>query len=342
MAIFAPDVAIDLGTCNTLVYVRGRGIVISEPSIVVISSDDRHMVRAVGNEARILMGRTRDNLSAISPIQGGSLDEFGAAQVLITYFMRKAIGSSFLFRPRVLVAVPSGLSNIAKRAVMEAVHSAGGKQVILVEKALAAAIGSGLNAWEAVGSMVVDIGGGTTDTAVVSMGGIVVSQSIQVGGNRMDEAIINYLKRNSSMLIGNRTAEEVKIDLACAIPIAENRRVHIRGRDLLSSHAMNVEFTAAQAQEAMIEPCRNILASIKWVLERTPPDLSADIHHSCIHLTGGASQLPGLDRMIGVETGIPVAVARAPEDCTITGLGYFLENPDLITQLASSSFAKVV
>ena len=340
MSFFAPDIAIDLGSTNTMVYVRGRGVVISEPTLVVVSTEDRHLVRAVGDEAKYLLGRTRDTLTAIQPIQHGAISDFDCTEVLLKYFIQKAIGPSHLFKPRVLVAVPVGLPAVARRALTEAVRAAGGRHVYMVEKVLAAAVGSGLPIYDPVGTMVVDIGGGTTDAAIISMGGLVVSQSIHVGGLRMDESIVNYLKKNSSMLIGTRMAEEVKMDLASALPARENRHVHIRGRDLLSAHAMDVEFTAAQAYEAVREPCAAILASIKWVLERTPPELAVDIMRGGIHLTGGASQLANLDQFIGQQTGIPVLPAKEPEEATISGLGSFLENEEPFQAIMNSAINK--
>ena len=338
MAFRAPDIAIDLGTTNTLVYVQRKGIVISEPTIVVVEARDKHLVRAVGDEAALLLGRTTEALQAILPIRDGTIQDFDTAEVLVRYFMRKAIGVSHLLKPRVLVSIPAGLPAVARKVVTEAVVMAGGKRVVLVEKPLAAAIGAGLPVYEPVGSMVVDVGGGTTDTAIVSMGGLVVSQSIHVGGEKMNDAVVNYLKKNSGMLIGDRTAEAVKIDLASAIaPEGDNRRTHVRGRDLLSARVMDVEFTAAQAHDAVLEPCMAIMASVRWVLERTPPELSADIMRNGIHLTGGASQLFGLDRLIGSQLGIPAVLAKEPQDCTMLGMGYLLENPDLLADLAHSS-----
>ncbi len=336
MEIFAPDLGIDLGSCNTLLYVRKRKIVISEPTVVVASSSDRHLVRAVGDEALQLLGRTTDTLTAIRPIKDGAVEDFDSAEVLVRYFIRKAIGVSHLVGPKVLVAVPSGLPAVARKALLEAVTLAGGRKkgVFLVEKPLCAALGSNLPVYEPTGTMVVDIGGGTTDTAVLSMGGVVVAQSIPVGGMKMDEAIIEYLKKNSSMLIGARTAEQIKIDLASAMPQSDSRRVRIRGRDLLSAHAMDVEFTSAQAYEAVKEPCAAILASIKWVLERTPPELAADIMRTGIHLTGGAAQLFALDQYIATGLGIPVLLAKEPEDCTINGLGYMVEDSNLFEGIA--------
>ena len=306
MAFFAPDIGIDLGTSNTVVYVRGRGIVISEPTMVVVDSNNKRNVRAVGDEAKFLLGRTSDALTVVRPLKGGSISDFDMTEMLIRYFIRKAIGVSHVIKPKVVVSIPVGLPAVSRKAVTEAAQVAGAKTVYLVEKPFAAAIGSGLPVYEPVGNMVVDIGGGTTDVAVVSLGGLVVAQSIQVGGVKMDEAIINYIKREFNMLIGDRTAEDVKLDLAAAMPLSEGRQVRIRGRDLLSPQAMDIEFTSAQAHEAIKEPCRAILAAIKWVLERTPPELAADIMRSGVHLTGGGAQLFAMDQFIATELGIPV------------------------------------
>ena len=333
MAFFAPDIGIDLGTSNTVVYVRGRGIVISEPTMVVVDSGNKRSVRAVGDDAKFLLGRTSDALSVVRPIRGGSIADFDMTEMVLRYFMRKAIGVSHVVKPKVVVSIPAGLPAVARKAVSEAAEIAGAKTVYLIEKPFAAAIGSGLPVYEPVGSMVVDIGGGTTDVAVVSLGGLVVAQSVQVGGVKMDEAIINYIKREFNMLIGDRTAEDVKLDLASAMPLSEGRQVRIRGRDLLSPQAMDIEFTSAQAHEAIKEPCRAILAAIKWVLERTPPELAADIMRSGIHLTGGGAQLFAMDQFIATELGIPVLIAKEPEDCTVMGLGYLVENMQLLASI---------
>ena len=333
MAFFAPDIGIDLGTSNTVVYVRGRGIVISEPTMVVVDSGNKRSVRAVGDDAKFLLGRTSDALTVVRPIRGGSISDFDMTEMVLRYFMRKAIGVSHVVKPKVVVSIPAGLPAVARKAVSEAAEIAGAKTVYLIEKSFAAAIGSGLPVYEPVGSMVVDIGGGTTDVAVVSLGGLVVAQSVQVGGVKMDEAIINYIKREFNMLIGDRTAEDVKLDLASAMPLSEGRQVRIRGRDLLSPQAMDIEFTSAQAHEAIKEPCRAILAAIKWVLERTPPELAADIMRSGIHLTGGGAQLFAMDQFIATELGIPVLIAKEPEDCTVMGLGYLVENMQLLASI---------
>ncbi|MBQ7304879.1 MAG: rod shape-determining protein, partial [Clostridia bacterium] len=294
--------------------------------------------RAVGDEAKFLLGRTSDALTVVRPLKGGSISDFDMTEMLIRYFIRKASGVSHVIKPKVVVSIPVGLPAVSRKAVTEAAQVAGAKTVYLVEKPFAAAIGSGLPVYEPVGNMVVDIGGGTTDVAVVSLGGLVVAQSIQVGGVKMDEAIINYIKREFNMLIGDRTAEDVKLDLAAAMPLSEGRQVRIRGRDLLSPQAMDIEFTSAQAHEAIKEPCRAILAAIKWVLERTPPELAADIMRSGVHLTGGGAQLFAMDQFIATELGIPVLIAKEPEDCTVMGLGYLVENMQLLTSMGKQGF----
>lgn len=338
MAFFAPDIGIDLGTTNTVVYVRGRGIVISEPTMVVVDSNNKRSVRAVGDEAKFLFGRTSEALTVVKPLKNGSISDFDMTEMLLRYFMRKAIGVSHVIKPKVVVSVPVGLPAVSRKAVTEAAQIAGAKTVYLVEKPFAAAIGSGLPVYEPVGSMVVDIGGGTTDVAVVSLGGLVVAQSIQVGGAKMDEAIVNYIKHEFNMLIGDRTAEDVKLDLASAIPLGDGRHVRIRGRDIVTPQATEIEFTSAQAHEAIKEPCHAILAAIKWVLERTPPELAADIMRSGVHLTGGGAQLFAMDQFIATELGIPVLIAKEPEDCTVMGLGYLVENLQLLQSIGKSGF----
>lgn len=333
MNFFAPDIGIDLGTSNTMLYVRGRGIVISEPTLVVAEGRGKKSVRAVGDEARFLLGRTKDSTVVVHPVKNGSIEDFDMTELLIRYFMRKAIGVSHVVKPRVVISVPSGLPAVNRKAVAEAVKMAGAKKVYLIEKPFAAAIGSGLPVYDPVGSMVVDIGGGTTDAAIVSLGGLVVSRSSSVGGVKMDEAIINYIKREFHMLIGDRTAEDLKLDLAAAVPLEEGRQVMIRGRDLRSPQVSEITFSSAQASEAINEPCRAVVATIKWVLERTPPELAADVMRSGVHLTGGVAQLFGMDQFIGEELGIPVLIAKDAEECTVRGLGYIVENMnDLIAQ----------
>jgi len=332
MHFFAPDIGIDLGSSNTLVYVKKRGIVISEPTLVVVNSANRRQVQSVGDEARRELGRTNATKTVIRPIRNGLIADFDMTALLIKYFIRKAVGVSNVIKSKVVISVPAGMDDVNRKAITEAVRLSGVKKVYLVEKPLAAALGSSLPVYDPVGSMVVDIGGGTTDAAVVSLGGLVVSQSIPVGGSKMDEAIINHIKREFKMLIGDRTAEDVKTDLASAMPLTEDRKVRIRGRDLLSPQAMDIEYTSRQAYQAIHEPCKAIIAAIRWVLERTPPELAADVMRTGIHLTGGVAQLYAMDQFIANELGIPVLIAREPADCTALGLGYIVENMPMLIQ----------
>ena len=321
---------IDLGSSTTQIYLRHKGIIISEPTLVVVSGTNRKQVQSVGDEARRELGRTNDTRSVIRPIRNGVIADYDMTVLMLKYFIRKAVGTSNWSRPIVAVSVPASMDDVHRKAIAAAVKAAGARKVYLVEKPLAAALGSSLPVYEPVGSMVVDIGGGTTDAAVVSLGGLVVSQSIPVGGAKMDEAIINHIKREFNMLIGDRTAEDVKIDLASAMPLEEDRSVRIRGRDLLSPQAMDIEYTARQACMAVREPCKAIVAAIRWVLERTPPELAADVMRTGIHLTGRASQLYAMDRFIASELGIPVLIAKESGDCTALGLGYILENMEML------------
>ncbi|MBQ2953178.1 MAG: rod shape-determining protein [Clostridia bacterium] len=331
--MYTPDIGIDLGSSNTMVYVRDRGIVINEPSLVMVEGSNRRTLHAVGDEAARSSGRTLDTQMVIHPIRNGVISDFDMTALMIKYFLRKAVGVSNVFKPRVIVSVPAGMDDINRKALAEAVRVSKITKIHLMEKPLAAALGSNLPAWDPVGSMVVDIGGGTTDVAVISLGGLVVSQSIPVGGQKMDEAIINHIKREFKMLIGDRTAEHIKIDLGAAMPMAEERSRRIRGRDLLTPQNMEIEYTSRQAYQAIHEPCRAIVKAIRWVLERTPPELCADILRTGIHLTGGGAQLSGMDQFIATELGIPVLVAREPGDCTVQGLGHIVQNVSLYTQI---------
>ncbi len=340
MGFVANDLGVDLGTSNTLVYVKHKGIMISEPTIVVVESSNERKVRAVGDDAKIMLGRTTDGVMAVRPMREGVITDFDMTEILIQYFTRKAIGSSYLVKPRLFLTYPCSISPIERRAVMEAAKFAGSRKVFLVEKPFAAALGSGLPVFDPNGCMVVDIGGGTTDVAVISLGGIVISHSIRVGGVKMDEAIINFIKREFNILIGDRTAEEVKLDLGAALPIREERRAHIRGRDIVTNLPQTTEITCAQIYQAIREPCMAILSAIKWVLERTPPELAADVMHNGIYLTGGGSLLYGMDQMIASELGIPVLLAKEPMDCAALGLGNIIENYDLLQHLGRASFLK--
>ena len=330
MPFWAPDVGIDLGTENTCVYVRGRGIVISEPTLVVLDRDNQRTVRAVGDEARFLYGRSPEKLITVSPIRNGQVSDFDMTELMLRYFIRKAVGVSYLGKPRVIVSVPCNLDDVNRKALIEAVRYAGGHHVQLVEKPFASAIGTGLPVYDPVGSLVVDIGAGTTDVAVISLGGLVVSQSIQVGGNKLDEAITDYLRRECSILVGQQTAESIKKDLAAAVPLEEDRSILVRGVNQLNTSAGTVRFTGSQAYEAIRTPCTAIVKAIRWVLERTPPELAADIMRGGIHLTGDGARLFALDRYITESLGIPVMLARDPGDCCILGIGYLTENMQLV------------
>jgi rod shape-determining protein MreB len=340
MAIVAPDIGIDLGTANTSVYVRGKGIVVNEPTIVVVESDNKRIVKAIGEEARIMKGRATGGIMDIHPLREGVISDFDMTKLMIQYFIREAIGVSHLVKPRVLITVPCSISPIERHAVTEATKVAGARQVHIIEKPFAAAIGSGLPVYEPVGSMVVDIGGGTTDAAVISLGGVVISHSIRVGGVKMDEAIINFIKREFNMLIGDRTAEEVKMDLGSALPIEETRRALVRGRDLITSLPQTTEITSGQVYEALSEPCLAIMSAIKWVLERTPPELAGDVMRSGIHLTGGGALLFGMDQYIASELGIPVLLAKEPMDCAAMGIGYLAENIEILHRIGKSGFLR--
>ena len=332
MPFWAPDIGIDLGTDQVHLYVRGRGIVISEPSLVVLDRESRHTVRAVGDEAAFLLGRSPDRLSPVWPIRNGQVADFDVAELMLRYFVRKAIGVSYVGKPRVIVSVPCNLDDVNRKALSEAVRfAAGSRHVYLIEKPFAAAIGTGLPVYDPIGNLVVDIGAGTTDVAVISLGGLVVSQSIQVGGNKMDEAIVDYLRKECSLLVSRQTAENIKKDLATALPLEEPRTVLVRGINQLSTSAGTVNFTSDQAYNAVKGPCGAIIKAIRWVLERTPPELAADIMRGGIHLTGDASRLFALDRFISESLGIPVLLARDPGDCCILGIGYLTENIQLVS-----------
>lgn len=341
MPFLAPDIGIDLGTENINVYVRGRGIVISEPTLVVLDHENKHTVRAVGDEARFLFGRSPNQLIAITPIKNGQVANFDIAELMFKYFIRKAIGVSYLGKPRIIVSVPCGLDDVNRKALSEAIHMAGAKHVFLIEKPFASAIGTGLPVYDPIGNLVVDIGAGTTDVAVISLGGLVVSQSVQVGGNKFNEAIAEFLRRECSILIGSQTAENIKKDLAAALPLDESRTILVRGLNQLNNSAATVHFSSEQAYEAVKNPCKAIVKAIRWVLERTPPELAADIMKSGIHLTGDGARLFALDRYISESLGMPVLLARDPGDCCILGIGYLTENIQLVTPQEAKSRASM-
>ncbi len=338
MPFIAPDVGIDLGTSYTLVYVRGKGIVVSEPTIVVVDGTNKKNVMAIGEEARLMKGRIAGEVIDIYPLREGVISDFDMTKIMLQYFIREAIGFSNIIKPRVLITVPTNISSIEKHAVSEAAKVAGARQVFIVEKPFAAAIGTGLPVYEPIGNMIVDIGGGTTDVAVISLGGLVIAHSIRVGGIKMDEGIINFIKREYNMLIGDRTAEEIKMDLGSALPLAEKRKALIRGRDLITSLPQTTEISTEQVYDALQEPCEAILFAIKWVLERTPPELSADIMRHGIHLTGGGGLLFGIDQYIASELGMPVLLSKEPLESAAMGIGYLTENIELLHRIGKSGF----
>ena len=342
MAIIAPDIGIDLGTSNTLVHVRRKGIVINEPTVLVVDKTAKHAVQAIGEDARTLLGRTAGELTAVQPLSDGMIRDFEMTEYMLQYFIKKAIGVSRLVKPRAVVTIPCRMSPIERRAVRQAALYSGIRKngLTLIEKPFAAALGSGLPVFEPVGSMVVDIGGGTTEAAVISLGGIVVSRSVRIGGSKMDEAVAAYIKRDFNMLIGDRTAEDVKIALGSALPLKEERRVLVRGRDMITNLPQTAEISSTAVYEALKGTCQAILGAIQNVLSRTPPELAGDVMKSGIHLTGGGSQLFGLDQFIASELDMPVLLARDPMGCAALGAGHLADNIELLHRIGKSSFLR--
>ncbi|AIS52088.1 Rod shape-determining protein MreB [Thermoanaerobacter kivui] len=331
---FSRDIGIDLGTATTLVYVQGKGIVLREPSVVAMRTDSKAIL-AVGEEAKKMVGRTPGNIIAIRPMRDGVIADFDITKIMLDHFISKVNPRKGLFRPRVIVGIPSGVTEVEKRAVIEAALQAGAKEAHTVEEPMAAAIGAGLPVEEPTGSMVVDIGGGTTDVAVISLGGIVTSKSLRVGGDEMDEAIINYIKREYNLMIGERTAEEIKIQIGSAFPKPKEETMDIRGRDLVSGLPKTLKITSTEILEALKDPVSSIIEAIKMTLEKTPPELAADIMDRGIMLTGGGALLSGIDKLIREETGMPVQIADQPTDCVALGAGKILEESSLFRRVLS-------
>ncbi len=326
------DMAVDLGTANTLVYVRGRGIVLSEPSVVAIDQRSGE-VHAVGIEAKRMLGRTPGTITAIRPLKDGVIADFDVTEQMLRHFIHKANGNRFA-HPRVIVCVPSGVTGVEKRAVEEATLSAGARQAYLIEEPMAAAIGAGLPVSDPTGNMIVDIGGGTTEVAVISLGGIVVSQSIRVGGDEMDEAIMNHLRKEYKLLIGQQTAEEVKLEIGSAWPLKEEVQAEVRGRDMLSGLPKTVVLGSEDVRRALDEPVTQIIDAIRGTLDKTPPELAADIMDRGIVLAGGGALLQGLDERLRHETHMPVHVAESPLTCVAVGSGRSLEEFEAIHRSA--------
>jgi len=337
LARLTRDMGVDLGTANTLVYIRHEGIVLREPSVVAKSTEDGQLL-AVGEEAKRMLGRTPGHITAMRPLRDGVIADFDTTAAMLAYFikkgMKKGMRSRSIFGPRVIVGIPSGVTEVEKRAVIDATMQAGAREAYLIEEPMAAAIGAGLPISEPVGSMVVDIGGGTTEVAVIALGGIVTSQSIRVAGDEMDEAIIQYARRAYNLLIGERSAEEIKIAIGSAYPLDHDEQVvDVRGRDLLSGLPRTVRMTSTEIREAMAEPIQAIVEAVKRTLERTPPELAADIVDRGIVATGGGALLRGMDRLLAEETGMPVTLTDDPLSDVALGTGRALEEIETLRKV---------
>ena len=321
---FATEVGIDLGTANVLVYIKGKGIVLNEPSVVAINNDTDEIL-AVGEEARQMIGRTPANIVAARPLRDGVISDFDITERMLKYFIRKTCGSGRFFKPKIMVCVPSGVTEVEKRAVREAATAAGGKDVYLMEEPLAAAIGAGIDISKPDGVMVIDIGGGTTDIAVISLGGIVASTSVKMAGDKFDEAIIKYMRKVHKLYIGERTAEELKLTIGTAFPREDVITKECRGRDMVTGLPKSVDVTSDEMMEALEEPLHEICEAVHNVLERTPPELAADISNSGIIITGGGALMHGIDKRIEDRTGINVIIAEDPMSCVAVGTGKALD-----------------
>ena len=333
---FSNDLAIDLGTANTLVYMKGKGIVLNEPSVVAVSKDSRgtKKVIAVGLEAKKMLGRTPGNIVAIRPMRDGVIADFDITEAMLKHFIHRVHNRRALVRPRIIVSIPSGITQVERRAVRETVESAGAREMYFIEEPMAAAIGAGLPIMEPTSSMVVDIGGGTTEVAVISLGGIVYSRSVRIAGDRMDEEIVQYMKRKYNLLIGERSAEIIKMMIGCAYPDRELRTLGVKGRNLIRGIPMTVEINSEEVREAIMEPVNIIIATIKNVLENAPPELAGDIVERGIVLTGGGALLTNLDLLIKEETGIPIAVADDPLSVVVRGAGMALDHIDVLKEVS--------
>lgn len=333
------DMAVDLGTANTLVYVRGKGIVLDEPSVVAINTKDGRPL-AVGVEAKRMIGRTPSNIQAIRPLKDGVIADFEICEKMLRYFIHKVHQSKFS-KPRMIICVPSGITGVEQRAVQEAAEYAGArKPAYIIEEPMAAAIGAGLPIHEPTGNMVVDIGGGTTEVAVISLGGIVTSRSIRIGGDELDEAIISFVKKEYNLALGERTAEEIKMALGSAFPLEEELQAEIRGRDLITGLPKTILISTQEIRKAIEEPIAAIVDAVKVTLDATPPELSADIMEQGIVLTGGGAMLTGLERRIQAETGMPIVVAKNPLQCVAIGSGQCLEEFDALKQVLISASSR--
>ena len=335
LGLFSNDIGIDLGTANTLVYVRDHGIVLREPSVVAVQAGT-NKVLSVGEEAKRMLGRTPANIVAVRPLKDGVIADFEVTEAMLRHFIRKAHGRRSMFRPRprVVIAVPSGITEVEKRAVKESALRAGAREVFLIEEPMAAAIGCGLPVQEAAGNMIVDIGGGTTEVALISLAGIVFSRSVRVAGDELDEAIMQYMKRAYNLMIGERTAEEIKIKIGSAYPMETETTMEIKGRDLVAGLPKTLTITSQEVREALMEPVSTIVESVRVTLERCPPELSADLVDRGLVLAGGGALLRGLDKLLSEETGLPVHVAEDPLSAVAEGTGRALMEIKFLRQVA--------
>jgi rod shape-determining protein MreB len=332
---FSNDLAIDLGTANTLVYVKGKGIVLSEPSVVAVRADGRgtNRVLAVGKEAKMMLGRTPGNIVAIRPMKDGVIADFEITEAMLRHFIRKVHNRRTLIRPRIIISVPSGITQVEKRAVRESAESAGAREVYLIEEPMAAAIGAGLPITEPTSNMVVDIGGGTTEVAVISLAGIVYSKSVRVAGDKMDEAILQHIKRKYNLLIGERTAELIKTTVGNAYPGEAVERMQIKGRDLVSGIPKIIEIDSDEVRDSIREQIDTIVETVKIALEQTPPELAADVVDRGIVLTGGGALLKGLDKLLREETALPITITEDPLSTVVLGSGKALDNIDILREV---------
>lgn len=333
--MFTKDIGIDLGTANTLVYMKGRGIIMREPSVVAVDPrSDELRVRSVGHEAKAVIGRAPGSIVAVRPLKDGVIADFDMTSSMLEQFIKKALRGRG--KARVIICIPSGVTEVERRAVKEAAQNAGAKRVSIIEEPMAAAIGAGLPVAEPVGSMIVDIGGGTSEVAIISLGGIVTARSVRVAGDEFDSAIINYIKKKYNLLIGERTAENIKVGIGSAYKTGDTEPVmDIKGRNLLNGLPENITVTSEEIREAISEPLSHVIDAIKTTLEKTPPELAADIIESGIMLAGGGALLKGLDQLIHEETGMPVKIAERPLDCVADGTGKVLENIDKLEDVLS-------
>lgn len=335
LGMFSNDLAIDLGTANTLVYIKGRGIVCNEPSVVVVRKDNKRTI-AVGAEAKRMLGKTPANITAIRPMKDGVIADFDATGEMLKYFIKKVHNRKSFLSPRVIIGVPSGITQVEQRAVKDAAQASGAREVYLIEEPMAAAIGVGLPVGEPSGNMIVDIGGGTTDIAVISLDGIVYSKAVRVGGDKMDEAITAYIKRKYNLLIGDRTAEQIKIDIGSAYAVNPDntKTIEIKGRDMISGIPKTIVVSETEIREALSEPVNIILDTVKVTLENTPPELAADIVDKGLVLAGGGALLKGLDMLIREATGLPVVVPEDPLTAVVRGVGKMLDELELLKKIA--------